>query len=425
MPAAFAIYTYFTYLVTRKIPTRPSTPADAALIPDHDAPSFAEVAAGGKPDAQESVVHEEHPHVKPDPDAPVNGASSGSLSKRQKKNRKRLQHDPLGLTHGSDATSDSDAESLGLNKRQKLPRNRPLPKATVPQILNNLVLGTPTPTSRFLNYTAWGINAFVFALALDALLSPIIGMEQSSLAFARIGAVSHSSVKLVARIPPASSLLTAAPIVAGVIPANNSEPAVDVFLPEDEFVGAKVVYRPTKPIGKWMVGPEIRTTEENDWVSTVKIDGLWAATEYECRFFVEDRVFEAGLADIFLHAHRPSPPSLARDFPAPGIPALAILYHFLRPCPDRGRHSERRHALHVRLFVVRQAGLPLDRTEQQVVHQGRERFPQGCRARRCPLHALPRRHDLRGRALVLGCGGQELLQALEAVLCVAAGQEDG
>jgi hypothetical protein len=35
-------------------------------------------------------------------------------------------------------------------------------------------------------YTAWGINAFVFALALDALLSPIIGMEQSSLAFARV-----------------------------------------------------------------------------------------------------------------------------------------------------------------------------------------------------------------------------------------------
>ncbi|GAA5976523.1 hypothetical protein JCM10908_005530 [Rhodotorula pacifica] len=283
MPAAFAVYTYFTYLVTRKIPTRPSTPAEAALVPAHDAPSFAEVAAGGKPDEQQSVVHEEHPHVKPDPDTLTNGPT-GSLSKRQKKNRKRLQNDPLGLVQGGDATSDSDAELVGLNKRQKLPRNRPLPKATLPQIVNNLVFGTPTPTSRFLNLAAWGINAAVFALALDALLSPIIGMEQSSLAFARIGAVSHSSVKLVARIPPASSFLTTAvPIVAGVVPANNTEPAVESFLPEDEFVGAKVVYRPTKPIGKWMVGPEIRTAEEDDWVSTVKLDGLWAATEYEYR----------------------------------------------------------------------------------------------------------------------------------------------
>lgn len=281
LPAAFAIYSCCTYAVTSAIPRRPSNPAEAALVPEDDAPSFAEVAAGGKPDEDASAVHEEHPHVKPDSDAPTNGAG-GSLSKRQRKNRKRLQNDPLGLAQSGDATSDSDAESLALSRRQKLPRNRPQPKATLAQIVNNLVLGTPTPTSRFLNFSAWAVNAAIFALALDMLLSPILGMEQSGLAFARVGAVSHSSVKLIARIPPASSLIAPAPIVAGVVPANNSDPAVEGFLPEDEFIGAKVVYRPTKPIGKWMVGPEIRTAEENDWVSTVNLDGLWAATEYEC-----------------------------------------------------------------------------------------------------------------------------------------------
>lgn len=277
MPVTFALYTLATYFVTSAIPRRPTKPAEAALIPEHDAPSFAEVTAGGKPDQHGNAVHEEHPHVKPDPEIPSNGARE-LLSKRQKKNRKRLQNDPLGLAQ----SSDSDADSLALNRRQKLARNRPLPKATVPQILNNLIVGTPTPTSRFLNWCAWGVNATVFALAIDAIVSPIVGMEQSSLAFARVGAISHSSVKLVARIPPASSLLTAVPIVAGVVPANNSEPAIEKFLPDDEFIGAKVMYRPTKPIGKWMAGPEIRTTAEDDWVSTVNLDGLWAATEYEC-----------------------------------------------------------------------------------------------------------------------------------------------
>ncbi|BGO98057.1 hypothetical protein NBRC10513v2_002058 [Rhodotorula toruloides] len=288
IPAFFALYSWYAYFITRAIPRRPSTPAEAALVPKEEAPSFAEVVAGGKPDEEGNVVHEQHPHVKPDSDAPAGagpaaGSRGGSLSKRQKKNRKRALNDPLSLLPSASDSEPGSPTSPHLNRRQKLPRNRPLPKTSLGQLVNNLVFGTPTTTSRFLNIVSWSTNALLFALATDFIWTPIFGMDHTDLAFVRVGAVSHTSVKLVARIPPSSSLLVQPPIVAGVVPANNSEPAIEGFLPEDEFVGAKVVYRPTKPLGKWIQGPEIRTKEADDWVSTVKVDGLWASTEYEYR----------------------------------------------------------------------------------------------------------------------------------------------
>lgn len=292
LPLFFALNAYATYFVTAAVPRRPSTPAEAALVPEQEAPSFADVLKEGPP-TTDSAVHEQHPHVKPDPDAAPGstpGSPAGSLSKRQKRNRKKLANDPLALA----SQSDSEPGSPALTRRQKLPRNRPLPKVTLSQLVNNLVFGTPTPTSRFLNWVSLGINALVFGLMMDAIFTPIFGMDEHSLAFARVGAITHDSVKLVARIPSTSSLVPAAdaavtPIIAGVVPANNSEPATDAFLPEDEFVGAKVVYRPTKPLGKWTYGPEIHTSADHDWVATVRLDGLWAATEYECASFLPSR----------------------------------------------------------------------------------------------------------------------------------------
>ncbi|GAA6049009.1 hypothetical protein JCM3770_005437 [Rhodotorula araucariae] len=286
IPLFFALHAYATYFVSAAVPRRPSTPQEAALVPEDEAPSFADVLKEGPP-SPASAVYDQHPHVKPDPDAAATPASAaGSLSKRQKRNRKKLANDPLALAHSDSEPGSPTAQQL--TRRQKLPRNRPLPKVTLSQLVNNLVFGTPTPTSRFLNWTSLGLNTLVFALMMDAIFTPIWGMDEDALAFVRVGAITHDSVKLVACIPSTSSLVPAAdaavtPIVAGVVPANNSAPATDTFLPEDEFVGAKVVYRPTKPLGKWIYGPEIRTGEANDWVATVKVDGLWAATEYEYR----------------------------------------------------------------------------------------------------------------------------------------------
>ncbi|ORY79287.1 PhoD-like phosphatase-domain-containing protein [Leucosporidium creatinivorum] len=100
-------------------------------------------------------------------------------------------------------------------------------------------------------------------------------MDEHALAFARVGAVDHHSVKIAARVPPSSSLL---------IPhAVNTTAEGEEFLPVDEYSGVKVVYRPTKPLGKWISGTDLIVDESKDWTGVVRIDGLWASTEYEFR----------------------------------------------------------------------------------------------------------------------------------------------
>ncbi|GAA5893024.1 hypothetical protein JCM6882_006918 [Rhodosporidiobolus microsporus] len=280
IPFFFLLHTLSTYAVSKRIPRRPSTAAEAALVPSSpaDRPSFADVLKEGPEADENNAVHHQHPHVNP-PATP-----NGSIKKKKKKGGNR---DPLNLLQSSSGqASASDSEpgtpTQSLTKRQRLPRNRPLPKATVPQIITSLLFGTPTPTSRFLNWTAWGLNLVVLLAALDMTWTPYFGMHETDLAFARIGAVGHNSVKLTARIPPESALIpSTGPLVAGVVPANNSDGG---FLPEDDFQGAKVVYRPTKPaLGRWTAGPDLVAKEEDDWVATVKIEGLWAQTEYEYR----------------------------------------------------------------------------------------------------------------------------------------------
>ncbi|GAA6040725.1 hypothetical protein JCM8097_000896 [Rhodosporidiobolus ruineniae] len=300
LPLFFLLHTYTTLRVSSLVPRRPSTPAEAALVPSDpkQAPSFADVLKEGEPAHDgTSAVYERHPHVQPPPQggsAPP--TPNGSLKRKKKKGGAAGAKDPLNLLgahSGQASASDSEpgtpTQAQQLTKRQRLPRNRPLPKATLGQLLTSLIFGTPTPTSRFLNYLALGLNAVLLFLALDYTFTPLFFQSEADLSFARIGHVSHHSAKLTARIPPSSafSLLThgqsTGPLVAGVVPANNSDGG---FLPHDydEFHGAKVAYRPTKPAGgRWELGPEIRTLERDDWVGTVKLEGLWAATEYEYR----------------------------------------------------------------------------------------------------------------------------------------------
>ncbi|GAA5994064.1 hypothetical protein JCM11641_005961 [Rhodosporidiobolus odoratus] len=289
LPLFFFLHTASTYRVTSSIPRPPSTPAEAALVPSDPSarPSFADVLKEGEPaHGEDNAVYNKHPHVQPP------GTPNGSVSsKKNKKKKGGAAKDPLQLL-ASSQTSASDSEpstpttATAMTNRERLPRNRPQPKASLGHIFTSLLFGTPTPTSRFLNYLSWGLNAIVFALVLDFTWTPIFGMDESALAFARIGAVSHNAVKLTARIPPESSLIntlsaSTGPIVAGVLPANNSDGG---FLPAEDFSGARVIYRPTTPVqGKWEVGPDLITKEEEDWVATVKLEGLWAATEYEYR----------------------------------------------------------------------------------------------------------------------------------------------
>lgn len=118
-------------------------------------------------------------------------------------------------------------------------------------------------------------------------------MNETDLSFARVGAVSHDSVKIVARVPP--------PMIDGVLAgglqvSENVSTTKEGFLTEEvvEARGAKVAYRPTRPLGKWIIGPEIDVSEEKDWTGVVKLEGLYASTEYECSFpfLLSLRVFD-------------------------------------------------------------------------------------------------------------------------------------
>ncbi|GAA5962459.1 hypothetical protein JCM21900_006400 [Sporobolomyces salmonicolor] len=281
LPAFFLVHTVSTIVTTRSIPSQPSTPAEAALVPSKpsEAPSFADVVAGGAPAIEGNAVYEDHPHATP---SPPPGTPNGSLSRRKKKKGGANRELQLSGKSSVDTSDSEPGTPTALSKLQKLPRNRPQPKATFGQLITSLVFGTPTQTSRFLNFFSWTLNFVVFLLAMDAIWTPVFGMDEASLAFVRVGAVSHNTVKLIARIPPESSLI---PGLVGAVVNDTATAATasEGFLPVDDFPGAKVVYRPTKPLGKWIAGPEIHTSEENDWVNTVKLDGLWASTEYEYR----------------------------------------------------------------------------------------------------------------------------------------------
>ncbi|GAA6061748.1 hypothetical protein JCM10212_000481, partial [Sporobolomyces blumeae] len=291
IPVLYLVHLATTLVVNQSVPKPLSSPAEAALVPrdPKDRPSFADVAKQGKPEP-DNAVHAEHPHVVPD--SPSAGAGSISKRNKKKKNANRSLHGVLN--HADvDSTDGSDAESA-LAKFERLPRHRPARKASLTDLVRSIAFGTPTPKSAFLNLSTIAVNTVLFLAAMDAIWTPVFGMDESSLAFVRVGAVSHNSVKLVARIPPESTMIPRADAVAANDPlaafgaTYNSTSTVastastgDGLLPEDDFSGAKVAYRPTKPLGKWIVGPEIHTSEANDWVATVKLDGLWASTEYE------------------------------------------------------------------------------------------------------------------------------------------------
>ncbi|GAA5838395.1 hypothetical protein JCM11251_004924 [Rhodosporidiobolus azoricus] len=326
IPLFFLFHTISTIRITSAIPSRPSTSAEAALVPPSpaDRPSFADIVKEG-PEAEHSAVHHEHPHVQP-PATP-----NGSIKKKKKKGGAR---DPLNLI-ASGQSSASDPEpgtpTQSLTKRQRLPRNRPLPEPTSGQIATSLIFGTPTPSSRLLNWTAWGLNALILAATLDMTWAPYFGMQEADLAFARIGHVSHNSVKLVARIPPSASLIpSTGPIVAGVVPANNSDGG---FLPVEDFQGAKLVYRVASPqVGKWQAGPDVVTTERKDWVATVKIEGLWAGTEYEYRLLRP--TLDAAYHPSFPHSQRFTTFSDPALLPIPLAQPLAVL-----PTPEQAEQE--------------------------------------------------------------------------------------
>lgn len=119
-----------------------------------------------------------------------------------------------------------------------------LPKPTATSAIStifSLLFGTPS-VSPVINTASLLINTVLLAAVLDSLWSPIWGMKEDDLAFVRVGLVDHQSVKLLARVPPL-------PVAA---PVNETAPDGLWTAEVAPDTGAKVAYRPTKPVGRWM-----------------------------------------------------------------------------------------------------------------------------------------------------------------------------
>ena len=185
---------------------------------------------------------------------------AGSTVSRRRRNRR---------TASSNASFDSNGQLVRRkSKKVKVSASR---KWT-------FLTGAPGD-SRVLNWFALVANLAVLAATMDFIFTPIIGLDQDDLAFIRVGAVSHSTARLLARVPPPDWPASAAA-------ANATDPAV-AELPAPTPHDPRVVYRPTKPIGKWLPGPPLLVTSEHDWTAVVQLARLWPGTEYEYRVLTD------------------------------------------------------------------------------------------------------------------------------------------
>ncbi|GAA98614.1 hypothetical protein E5Q_05301 [Mixia osmundae IAM 14324] len=199
----------------------------------------------------------------------------------------------------------------------------------------SFILGRCT-RSRVFNRFSLAINTAILLMVIDFVYTPVFFIDHNDLAFARAGAVGDTWVKLSTRVPP---LAAHAPITASaahfasglsstakkyasklsmsgdsglepladhlldhsflhklnatisepfaavpILPRAKSLPSLDRLaeLAEDGKHGiARILYRPTRPSGRWQEGPVVQSTADADYMSTVRLSNLSPATEYE------------------------------------------------------------------------------------------------------------------------------------------------
>jgi alkaline phosphatase D len=127
--------------------------------------------------------------------------------------------------------------------------------------------------------------------------------------FTRVGAVYPDAAKVVIRYPPVKpSKLTQ---VSGNITAAEVVESID-----DRLNEVRIQWRqfPTTPASvqteNWKDGPIVSLTAENDWVSTVRLSGLYPSTIYEYRLTYLNKTV----------LPYPSVPIAFRTFPDPRYP---------------------------------------------------------------------------------------------------------
>lgn len=109
--------------------------------------------------------------------------------------------------------------------------------------------------------THYAINTLILLAAAEFVLYPRFD-SATDVVFTRIGAVYPDAVNIAIRYPD----------------LNASEHEVRVNWRE---------YKEGATLDEgWKDGPLLKLTEENDWINTGKLTGLWPSTSYECKYLL-------------------------------------------------------------------------------------------------------------------------------------------
>ncbi|KAJ3840484.1 PhoD-like phosphatase-domain-containing protein [Lentinula raphanica] len=148
-------------------------------------------------------------------------------------------------------------------------------------------LRTPSRVIRWINIS---INSVLLLAFVDFCASPYFD-DASDVIFSRIGAVSDSSAKLLVRYPHLNETI-------------------------------HLVWRESKADAGWNKGVSLNLSQENDWVDTVTLTGLWPSTNYE---------YALAGANSSLLAY-PGSPLQFRTFPDPHMPGGAHFRFLASSC---------------------------------------------------------------------------------------------
>ena len=252
--------------------TSPSSPYGKSSKKQHknNKPSYAEIAAKGAAAAKDTAVVQEHQG---------GGAGTGT-----------------GADAGQAATRRPPTSHLA----------RDVGVPSRPGYLH-LLFGLPS-SSRRGNWLAILINAGLLAMALDFQYTPLLGKNVQDTTFIRVGAVSDTSVKLVARLPPSLFAPTAAPAhfhaARRAAALDSAGHAGDRHALSHETPDAvNIVYRPVKPHGAWLFGGSVAAGAETDYVGVLKLESLLPSTEYEYAMVLPDAQAHRHVAPSVAHPH--------------------------------------------------------------------------------------------------------------------------
>ncbi|EMD34490.1 hypothetical protein CERSUDRAFT_141018 [Gelatoporia subvermispora B] len=131
------------------------------------------------------------------------------------------------------------------------------PEVSLRNALYTLLYSTPSPI-RKLRIANVVINTLLLAATVDFVVEPYFD-DAKDVIYSRVGAVYPDAAKLVVRYP------------AENVTTNTVHIA---WRPVDPLFGDDTV---------WRAGPVVELTQEDDWVGTVKLRGLWPSTDYEYR----------------------------------------------------------------------------------------------------------------------------------------------